>query len=737
VAFALKGTAARIRTRLDPLLGDTKLRANLPVTTVEYPIHDDTLIVSETDTKGRLTYFNDQFVAASGFTEAELMGQPHNIVRHPDMPPEAFQNLWDTLEAGKPWAGAVKNRRKNGDFYWVLATASPIRKDGKVTGHTSIRTKLPADQRAEAEQVYALLRAKKAQGYRVDAGVIRRNSPLDRLAMFTGTLNARLITLVATLGLFMLAIGLIGILSTRDSNARLKSIYEDRAVPLAQLFEINDRMKDNTIAQYDAAAKGVAGKPIGDVAGRVAANIEAISRVWMDYTATYFTAEEKSVADSFVLARKNYVENAVKPALALLNDRKYEEAGRILSSDLFVSAKRDLDKLVAIQVGIAKAEYDIAVRRYTIAIGIAAAVLAIGLLVGGFLGRQTIRAIARPLGRLNGAMANISQGKLDNRILVERDDELGVALRNLQTVQAIVRHDREEIKATERRSETRRKLDMARLADGFESAVGEIVETVSSAATELEASADALAATAARSGELTSTVVTASKDASCNVQSVASATEEMASSVSEIGRQVMESARMAGGAVDQARAVNDRVGELSKAASRIGDVVELISTIAGQTNLLALNATIEAARAGEAGRGFAVVASEVKALAEQTAKATGEIGQQIGAIQSATQESVNAIKEIAGTIETLSEISSTIAAAVEQQGAATQEISRNVQQAAQGTQQVSSNIIDVQHGASETGSASSQVLSAAQSLSGDSNRLKLELGKFLNSVRAA
>ena len=156
---------------------------------------------------------------------------------------------------------------------------------------------------------------------------------------------------------------------------------------------------------------------------------------------------------------------------------------------------------------------------------------------------------------------------------------------------------------------------------------------------------------------------------------------------------------------------------MSKAAARIGDVVELINTIAGQTNLLALNATIEAARAGEAGRGFAVVASEVKALAEQTAKATGEIGQQITGIQAATEDSVNAIKEISGTIERLSEISSTIAAAVEEQGAATQEISRNVQQAAQGTQQVSSNITDVQRGASETGSASSQVLSAAQSLS--------------------
>jgi methyl-accepting chemotaxis protein len=178
---------------------------------------------------------------------------------------------------------------------------------------------------------------------------------------------------------------------------------------------------------------------------------------------------------------------------------------------------------------------------------------------------------------------------------------------------------------------------------------------------------------------------------------------------------------MANEAVDQARKTNVRVGELSKAAARIGDVVDLINNIAGQTNLLALNATIEAARAGEAGRGFAVVASEVKALAEQTAKATGEIGQQITGMQAATQESVNAIKEISITIEKLSEISSTIAAAVEEQG----------------TMQVSSNITDVQRGAGETGSASSQVLSAAQSLSSDSNRLKLEVGKFLNTVRAA
>jgi methyl-accepting chemotaxis protein len=350
--------------------------------------------------------------------------------------------------------------------------------------------------------------------------------------------------------------------------------------------------------------------------------------------------------------------------------------------------------------------------------------------------------IARPMTRLNGALGEMAGGNLDVEIPgAARGDEIG----DLAKTVTVIRENAEQKARDEADAKTRqdqiaaeqRKADMIRLANDFEGAVGEIVETVSSASTELEASASTLTSTAERSQELTTMVAAASEEASTNVQSVASATEELSSSINEISRQVQESARMASEAVGQARTTNDRVSELSKAAARIGDVVELINTIAEQTNLLALNATIEAARAGEAGRGFAVVASEVKALAEQTSKATGEIGQQITGIQAATQDSVTAIKEISGTIERLSEISSTIAAAVEEQGAATQEISRNVQQAAHGTQQVSSNIIDVQRGASETGSASSQVLSAAQSLSGDSNRLKLEVGKFLNSVRTA
>jgi methyl-accepting chemotaxis protein len=371
-------------------------------------------------------------------------------------------------------------------------------------------------------------------------------------------------------------------------------------------------------------------------------------------------------------------------------------------------------------------------------------------------------SFSRPIRHAMRISEMIAGGNLSDEISTRRRDELGRLIVSLAAMQRALRSQAElerhatedkeraeatrkaaeinaeaEKKAAEAKSEADRKVAVLKLANEFEAAVGGIIETVASTSTELEAAAHTLTKTAATTLQLSAMVATASDEASANVNSVASATEQMSSSIGEIGRQAQESTRIAVEAVGQAQQTDVRINDLSTAASRIGDVVKLITAIAEQTNLLALNATIEAARAGEAGRGFAVVAQEVKALAAQTARATDEISVQIAGMQTATQESVTAIKAIGGTIGRISEISASIAAAVEQQGAATGEISRNVGRAAKGTAEVATNIADVNRGANETGSASTQVLSSAQSLSNESNRLKAEVGKFLRTVRVA
>jgi methyl-accepting chemotaxis protein len=351
------------------------------------------------------------------------------------------------------------------------------------------------------------------------------------------------------------------------------------------------------------------------------------------------------------------------------------------------------------------------------------------------------RRVTRPLTKIQDAMHKLAGGDMSAEVSFgERQDEIGAlgkATLAFKSSMVEANRLRTEQQESEGRTAAQRKQEMRKLADEFQAAVGGIVGAVSGASGELEAAARTLTKTADTTQQLAGMVTAASDEASANVQSVASAAEEMSGSVTEIGRQVQESSRIAAEAVSQARKTDARITELSSAASRIGDVVKMITAIAEQTNLLALNATIEAARAGEAGRGFAVVASEVKALASQTAKATDEIGTQIAAMQTATQDSVGAIKEIGGTIGRIAEIATTIAAAVEEQGAATQEISRNVHQAAQGTAQVATNITDVNRGANETGTASAQVLGSAQALSRESGHLKAEVEKFVASVRAA
>jgi methyl-accepting chemotaxis protein len=348
----------------------------------------------------------------------------------------------------------------------------------------------------------------------------------------------------------------------------------------------------------------------------------------------------------------------------------------------------------------------------------------------------------RQLLRLAAAMRELATGRLDVVLPgIDRLDEIGDIAKAVENFKVVAvekaKAEQDEKRLADEQARAERKTITQRLADEFETTLGTIIQAVSSNSTMLESAARTLMTTAENTRHLSATVAAASEEASTNVQSVAASTSELRSSVQNISVKVGESRRIAGEAVARAEKADARIADLTQAAARIGDVVQLISSVAEQTNLLALNATIEAARAGEAGRGFAVVAQEVKALAAQTAKATEEIGAQIAGMQAATTESVGAIKDVSNTIGQISSIAIEISKAVEAQGEMTREIAHNVGEAAKGTSDVASNITNVNVGAVGTGSASSQVLQAAQSLSKESDHLKSAVERFLSTVRAA
>jgi len=371
---------------------------------------------------------------------------------------------------------------------------------------------------------------------------------------------------------------------------------------------------------------------------------------------------------------------------------------------------------------------------FSIAIGLFLAVLAFVILI-------IRRGVVKPIGTLTTAMGHLADGETDVDIPgTGRGDEIGSMSR------AVGIFKDNMIQSERLRSEQGRlkeaaaaehKAEMSHLADEFEQVVGGIVQSVATAATELRDQAEAMSATAEETNRQSSAVASASNEATSSVQTVAAAAEELSTSVEEIARQINQSNDVAARAVHEAETTNGQVAALATAAQKIGDVVRLIDEIASQTNLLALNATIEAARAGDAGKGFAVVASEVKVLATQTSKATEEITSQISAVQTATKNSVSAIAGIGETIRTISTISGSIAAAVQEQSSATREIARNVEHAAQGTSEVTQNITGVSEAAHQTGAAANKVLGAAGDLTGQAERLRAELVRFVAVVRAA
>ncbi|MCJ2083180.1 methyl-accepting chemotaxis protein [Methylobacterium sp. J-090] len=556
------------------------------------------------------------------------------------------------------------------------------------------------------------------------------------------SIRAKLIASFATVTLFILAIGWLGISGVDRTSGLLTDVQTNWLPSVRTTGEI-----DVSLARYttsllratqttDAADLAKIEADMVKRRAQIAERSDAYARlISSPDERAHYEEFRRQVTGFFAVADRIF---------ATARGGEQAKAYALYSSEGVEPRRRasvSLEKIIALNnEGAARAEADgkaVTERTRTIAL----AAIAGAALLAILLATVIIRGIARSIESVVRPMTALAQGDLSAAIphrgsateIGRIADAVQVFKDGLVRMKAL----EEETVLARAGAETQRRQTMRDMADGFERAVGGIVGSVGSAATELQATAQAMTATASQTASQSISVAAAAEEAASNVETVAAAAEELGSSVQEIGRQVQGSASLAEIAVAESSSTAALIQELSGATARIGDVVKLISDIAGQTNLLALNATIEAARAGEAGRGFAVVAAEVKELANQTARATDEIGTQIARIQGATGQSVRAIEAIQGRIGEISTVATSIAAAVEQQGAATQEIVRNVSQAAAGTGEVTHNIAGVAGAAEETGAAAAQVLASASELSRQSEHLGAEVGRFLATIRAA
>ncbi|HEX7881562.1 MAG TPA: methyl-accepting chemotaxis protein [Afipia sp.] len=558
------------------------------------------------------------------------------------------------------------------------------------------------------------------------------------------SIRAKLTLVIAFLLVAMTAMGLLAVRQMQTMNANTVDIQTNWMPSVRTLGELRASILTyrNVIRQH-LLSEAVEDKTAQEkLLERI---LEASSATRAAYEPLISSPEERAIYTEWAQLWDSYVKGARQVVLLSRQNAGYpayeaHELNAKSVNPIGMKAEELLLKDIDLNNKGAEAAGRTATNSYEFAFIIVAATLGFAVLTGSALGFFLIRDVTNGIASIVTPMKAIGEGDLTATVPHQgAKTEIGAMADTLQVFKEalIAKKAADEAAAQEADAKIARGQRVDGITRDFEKLIGELVGSLASSSTELEAAANTLTSTAEVTGKTSGEAAAASQEVTSNVQSVAVATEEITSSVGEIGRQVQESSRIASEAVRQAQKTDTSITELSQAAARIGDVVKLITAVAEQTNLLALNATIEAARAGEAGRGFAVVASEVKALAAQTAKATDEISAQVAGMQTATQESVSTIKEIGKTIVLISEISSTIAAAVEEQGAATQEIARNVQQAASLSGEVATSIADVSRGAGETGAASGQVLSAAQILSTDSNRLKIEVEKFLSNVRAA
>ncbi len=715
------------------------MRDNGPVTGHEHLLQDDDILVSRTDPGGRIVFANPTFIKISGFSEEELIGSPHNIVRHPDMPKELYVDLWRTIAAGKPWEGLVKNRTKRGAHYWVRASVTPFVENGAITGYISIRTKASRAEIAAADALYRDMRKGRAGFREVREGFLHHRGPTGRIHSVTRTIRGRLaLTFLVLIGL-MLAVGLVGLRGMEISTEAVRSVYEDRTITSGQITAIGDVLRENAsligLAHIDLT-EAVDPKPRLD---RIRRNNDH-NKAMIEKIGTWAKPGEEADLATRILAAHQDLEELWAQAFDLVGKGDAAALGSFVAGDFqrhLNKASAATKELASFEFREAGASFETAKRElhWRILLSTGVIVGAIGLAV--VLGWIQRRTIGRPLAQLRAHFGDLAAGNFVPAIEDPPTEEFRKVTSYLRALRAKLAYGVQEKIELDRRAAADRRREFSRMADDLETRVQAVVSQVTASTETLALAAADLARDSTETSRVSVTLGARADEVTENVDTVSAATYQLSASVGEIARQVTQSAVIASDAVELASATDETILGLTNAAEKIGEIVRLINDIASQTNLLALNATIEAARAGEAGKGFAVVAGEVKNLASQTGRATDEIAAQVAAIQAATEQAVAAIHTISRTISDMNSLSSSVAAAVEEQGAATQEIARSAENAAKGTGDVAKSLSVVSGAARNTDLRSQDILVAVHALQLEAKRMDQEVKGFLAHIRAA